>query len=214
MGYYSGFTDSTVLEGRLVDSARHVLVAALKDVEEADVPDDLREIAFAKAFELRAGTVRSVPATSAGGTPGEAAAVPATHGRLDGHGDSLARVAQRLGISPETVAEVFDVHEGEIELIIPAGKLASRVATATKQIALLVAGGRQAAGIEDWTSLDKIRDVCVYFRRIDSGNFAKTVREMDEVFNFRNPSPRKIQVRLARPGWELVADEVRRLGGE
>lgn len=197
-----------------MQTPREVLTEALKDVEEADVPEDLREIAFAKAFDLRAGTVRAVPSTGAGGVAGEGGAVPTTRGQLDAGGDPLARIAQRLGINAETVAEVFDVHEGEVELIIPAGKLPTRVATATKEIALLVAGGRQAAGIEDWTSLDKIRDVCAYFRRLDSGNFAKTVREMDDVFNFRVPSPRKIQVRLARTGWELVPNEVRRLGGE
>ena len=193
---------------------REVLIEALKDVEEADVPDDLREIAFAKAFDLRAGTGRAVQVVGAGGGAGEQSAVPVTRGQLDAGGDPLARIAQRLEIDVETVGEVFDVHEGQVELIIPAGKLPSRVATATKQIALLVAGARQAAGIEDWTSLDKVRDVCAYFRKLDSGNFAKTVREMDDVFNFRNPTPRKIQVRLARPGWELVADEVRRLGGD
>lgn len=196
-----------------MESPRDVLVGALKDVEEADVPEDLREIAFAKAFELRAAAARVPQPGGAGGEVG-GGAVPATRGQLDTRGDPLARIAARLEIDAETVGEVFDVNEGEVELIVPVGKLPGRVATATKQIALLVAGGRQAAGIEDWTSLDRIREVCAYFRKLDSGNFAKTVREMEDVFNFRNASQRKIQVRLARPGWELVANEIRRLGGE
>lgn len=197
-----------------MESPRDVLAEALKDVEEAGVPEDLREIAFAKAFDLRAGTTRASHPSGASGEVGGSAVVPATRGQLDSGGDPLARIAARLEIDVETVGEVFDVNEGEVELIVPVGKLPGRVATATKQIALLVAGGRQAAGIEDWTSLDRIREVCAYFKKLDSGNFAKTVREMEDVFNFRNASQRKIQVRLARPGWELLADEVRRLGGE
>ena len=197
-----------------MDSPREILTETLRDVEEADVPEDLRGIAFEKVFDLRAGTVRSVESTSAGDVAGVGPPVPAARADLDAGGDPLAQIAQRLGVEAETVAEVFDVHEGEVELIIPAGKLPNRTATATKQIALLVAGGRQAAGIEDWTSIDVIREVCSYFRRLDSPNFAKTIKEMDDVLNFRNPSPRKIQVRLARPGWEQLADDVRRLGGE
>lgn len=197
-----------------MESPREVLIETLRDVEEADVPEDLRGIAFEKIFDLRAGTVRSVESTGAGGVAGVWAPVPAARADLDAGGDPLARIAQRLGVEAETVAEVFDVHEGEVELIIPAGKLPNRPATATKQIALLVAGGREAAGTEDWTSIDVIRVVCSYFRRLDSPNFAKTIKEMDDVLNFRNPSPRKIQVRLARPGWEQLADDVRRLGGE
>jgi hypothetical protein len=197
-----------------MQSPRDVLIATLRDVAETNVPEELREIAFGKMFDLRAGTVRSVEATRAGGEAGSGGPVPARRGELDAGGDPLARIAQRLGVDVETVAEVFDVHDGEVELIIPAGKLPSRVATATKQIALLVAGGRQAAGAEDWTSIDEIRGVCAYFRRLDSPNFAKTIKEMDDVLNFRNPSPRKIHVRLARQGWEQLADDVRRLGGQ
>jgi hypothetical protein len=198
----------------LMDSPRDILIETLRDVEDGDVPEDLRGIAFEKVFELRAGTLRSGESASAGGVAGVGTPVSAARAELDAGGDPVARIAQRLGLGAETVGEVFDVHEGEVELIIPAGKLPNRPATGTKQIALLVAGGRQAAGTEDWTSIDVIRQACSYFRRLDSPNFAKTIKEMDDVLNFRNPSPRKIQVRLARPGWEQLADDVRRLGGE
>jgi hypothetical protein len=197
-----------------MESPREVLLGALQDVEAADVPGDLRVAAFEKVFELRADAVRSVEFARAGGVAGVSAPVSAKWGDLDVSDDPLAQIAQRLGVQADTVSEVFDFQDGEVELIIPAGKLSNRSATATKQIALLVAGGRQAAGSEDWTSIDVIREVCSYFRRLDSPNFAKTIKEMDDVFNFRNPSPRKIQVRLARPGWEQFADDVRRLGGE
>lgn len=196
-------------------TAREVLIMALKDVEEAELPDDLREIGFAKAVDLRAGPVPvglSVPAT------GLANPALAGNGVQGGdpsvYGDSIATIAARLKVGRATVSEVFAAHDGDLELIVSVGRLSAKVATATKEIALLVAGGRQAAGLEEWTSWDEIRRWCGEFKKLDSGNFAKTMREMDDVFNTRKESERKLQVRLAKPGWERVADEIRRLGGE
>jgi len=193
----------------MVDKSREVLVEALKDVEEAGVPDDLREVAFTKAFDLRACAV--VP------PPGPAAPAVSQQGRPalgQSPDDPLAAIADRVKMQRETVAEVFSIVGGELELITPPGKLNARTATATKEIALLIAGGRQAAGIEEWTAWDEFRKVCAEFKKLDSGNFAKTIREMDDVFNFRKESERKNQAKLARPGWDEFATIVRRLGGE
>ena len=88
----------------------------------------------------------------------------------------------------------------------------SKTATATKQIALLIAGARQAAGIDEWTSWDQFRTVCADYKRLDSGNFAKTIREMEDVFRLRKESERKLAVTLARPGWEQFAEESSRVG--
>ena len=68
--------------------------------------------------------------------------------------------------------------------------------------------------MEDWTVWDEIRAVAADFKKLDSPNFAKTIREMDEEFNFRKASERKMLVALARPGWERLAAAIRRLGGE
>lgn len=190
-----------------MQDVRSVLIEVLKDVEEAAVPDDLREIAFAKVFDLRAGsapTQQRPPAGSVGGSSSGSG----------GSTDALEAIAAKVGVGRETVAEVFDLRDGNIELIIGAGKLPSQVARGTKEIALLVAGGRQAAGLEEWTSWDVIRDWCSEFKRLDSGNFAKTVRSMEEAFNFRKESDRKTLVKLSRPGWETFAATVKRLGGE
>ncbi len=188
-------------------SPREVLVEVLKDVEEADVPDDLREIAFSKTFDLRAGTVAAN--SGAPSTPGtktnEAPAVG---------DDPLAKIAARYSIDTATVAEVYAIDDGKLELIVPLSKLAKATATGTKEIALLIAGGRQAAGIEEWTSWEEIRDACVEFKKYDAGNFAKTMHEMDDVFNQRRQSERKYLVKLARPGWDRLGEAIRRLGGE
>jgi hypothetical protein len=125
-----------------------------------------------------------------------------------------SRFKQRCSPERATVAEVFEVLDGDLELIVPAGKIADRAASGTKEIALLIAGARQAAGVEDWTSLDVIREVCSDFKRLDSGNFAKTIKQMEDVFNVRRESERKMLVRMSRPGWEAFGTLVKRLGGE
>lgn len=197
-----------------MDPQHQVLVDALRDVEEADVPEDLREVAFSKVFDLRAGTVSLPQASAAPTAPAQSASTVGPAQGPAAPADPLARIAARLGLDRQTVGEVFSAREDGLELIVPAGRLSARTATATKEIALLIAGGRQAAGVEEWTSWDEIRRWCSEFKRLDGGNFAKTIREMEDVFNFRRESERKHQVRLARPGWERLTDAVRRLGGE
>lgn len=195
-----------------MQSARDVLIEVLKDVNEEEVPDDLRVIAFSKLFDLRAGAVApssTPPPANPGG--GGSRAQQDQSGQA---GEPLGAIAVRIAAGRDVVAEVFDVRDGHPELIIAPGKLAAGVAAGAKEIALLVAGGRQAAGTEEWTSLDRIRDVCSDFKRLDSGNFAKTMKSMEDVFNFRKESERKTSVKLARPGWESFAALVKRLGGE
>ena len=112
---------------------REVLVEVLKDVEEADVPDDLREIAFSKTFDLRASTVAA--SSAAPSTPG----TKTNEARAVGD-DPLAKIAHRYSIDTATVAEVYAIEDGKLELIVPLSKLAKATATGTKEIALLIAG--------------------------------------------------------------------------
>lgn len=191
---------------------REVLVATLEDVRAAETPEALLEVAFSKTFDLHAGIVGphapAAPADSASVAPPGRAVAAAT-----GSGDLLAAVAAKTGVDRETVAEVFDERHGELELIIGPGKLPTSVSAGAKDIALLVAGGRQAAGIEEWTALDAVREVCAEFKKLDSGNFAKTIKAMTDEFNVRKESERKTVVRVSRPGWDAFSALVRRLAG-
>lgn len=192
-------------------SPREVLIATLEDVAETDTPDDLRAIAFSKVFDLRSGSAAGTPSRSgAVGSSGTATAASTAQSLT---GDLLAAIAARVGTDRETVAEVFDQRNDDLELIIGAGKLPAQVAAGTKEIALLVAGGRQAAGVEEWTALDVVRDVCADFKKLDSGNFSKTIRSMTDEFNVRKESERKTVVRVSRPGWDAFASLIKRLAG-
>jgi hypothetical protein len=198
-----------------MNSPREILIGALEDVEQAGLPDDLREVGFAKAIDLRAAPAAAGPSSASGGVANPTVVpTPADLAEDNGNGSPIATIAGRLQIAPDTVSEVFATHGGDLEVIVSVGRLSNRAATATKEIALLVAGGRQAAGLDEWTSWDEIRRWCAEFKKLDSPNFAKTMREMDDVFNTRKASVRKLQVRLAKPGWERLGDEIRRLGGE
>jgi hypothetical protein len=192
---------------------REVLVATLEDVSQADTPDALLQIAFSKTFDMHAGlSGPAVQTVVAAGGPSAATRGALTTAEFVS-GDLLAAIAAKAGTDRDTVAEVFDERNGELELIIGAGKLAASVSAGTKDIALLVAGGRQAAGIEEWTSLDVVREVCAEFKKLDSGNFAKTIKAMTNEFNVRKESERKTVVRVSRPGWDAFSALVVRLAG-
>ena len=83
--------------------------------------------------------------------------------------------------------------------MVGVGKLDSSTATATKQIALLVAGARQLTGVEEWTDSKEIRRICSDYGRFDTTNFAKTIKVMDDAFSFRGKS-QQLQVRLHQRG--------------
>jgi hypothetical protein len=72
----------------------------------------------------------------------------------------LGRRARKLKVRVENVQDIFEHGERGLQIIISAGKLDKQLGAATKQIALLVAAGRQAAGDdEDWTDVNEIRRI-------------------------------------------------------
>jgi hypothetical protein len=182
------------------------LVQTLEDIQKANVPDDLREAAFKTGLTVNLGfepRERGEPRLSISrpkeGTPDSDEESP------------LSKLAARLGLAVEVVGDVYDDADGKIDLIVGSGKLPRHVAAASKDIALLVAAGRQGSEEEEWTPFSDIRQVCGQYGKLDSSNFATTMKEMQDVFGFRSPSARKREVRVNRPGWERAAALVARL---
>lgn len=179
-----------------------LLVEALKALDDADVPEDLRPVAFECAFgHLAGGSSAAVRVT---GEP-----IAAARG-FAADGDEIQQIASRLGLSPELIADVFDFSGDDPEIVIATSKLDREKAAASKQLALLVTAARQAIGKEDWTSAGVIRDVCRDYGKLDSANFATTLLSMGSIFNFRGKGQQR-EVKLTRHGYERAATLVQEL---
>jgi hypothetical protein len=189
-----------------------ILRQAVAAVEESGVPREWRELAFAKAVDLLARD--SGPAEGSGIGSGPLRVVPATPPETEVGGDQtiLGKIATKLRLPLEVVNEVYHDDDGTPDIIVSPTRFPSQKSRATKEIALLVAAARQAAGLDDFTSVDAIRPVVESFRRYDPPNFSTAISEMQTEFNHRGAGRRK-EVRVSRPGWEAAAALAGRLGG-
>ncbi len=107
-------------------------------------------------------------------------------------------------MSADAVGEIYsDNDQGDADLVVGVGKLDNSTASATKQVALLVAGARQITELEQWTESKHIRNVCLHYGRFDSANFAKTVKQMDDAFSFKGKG-QQLEVRLHQRGIERL----------
>jgi hypothetical protein len=194
--------------------ARAILDAALEVSASDKVPPEMKEIAFVKAVDAML-AVSTAPSSASKDADARAHTTPASVVRTESadSGSPLDKIAARLKVDRDTVAEVFDDADGKVDVIVPTSKFDSRKAPAAKQLALLIAGARQAAEIEEWTDLDAIRPIVADFKRYDTANFATTIKEMEDVFRVKQ-NGRTITVRLGRPGWDALGELVRKLGGE
>lgn len=131
-------------------------------------------------------------------------------GVATGEADRLHRLAAKLRLDVETVDQVFSFNGSELDITVSPRKLSSGMAAGTRELAQLVAAGRQGSEIEEWTSVDVIRDWCQRYRRYDGANFAGALKALDEEFQFRGTGAKR-EIRVSRPGWESVADLIRRM---
>ena len=184
------------------DEVKQMIKDAVKAVEEANVPDDLRVAAFEKSVDalIGAGDLDVADASPREARPPAAAT----------NGPSLAAVASRLGLDLGLVEEVYYVDDNELGLALAPSKFPSKKAAGTMQIALLFAAGRQAGGWEEWTPVGSIRAACRDYGRFDAANFATTIKRMGSVFSFRGKA-RQLEVRVTRPGYEQAAELARDL---
>jgi hypothetical protein len=178
------------------------LIESLKAIDDAEIPGDLRAIAFECAFRhLTSNAEGGAALLRAAGDRGEVP-IPTQDG------DDVGLIGARLGLTSDLIHDVFDFSEDEPTIVIPASKLDREKAAASKQLALLVTAARQAAGREDWTRAGVIRDVCRDYGKLDSANFATTLLSMGSVFNFRGKGQQR-EVKLNRHGFERAAELIR-----
>jgi hypothetical protein len=182
------------------------LQSAWSIVEEAALPEHVQASALVKVLEVQLGGGSSTTRNT-----GDATQPPA------GEGDSLDRVAGRVGVSRESAELVFDASESTLQLVLPASRLDNAKAKAAQQIALLVVAGRQALGLDDagWTSIDDVREAVEYFGRYDKSNFASSIRAVGESYslNVRGGGRAKIELRMTAPAWEHAKVLVKSIAG-
>src|SRR5437763_1253064 len=126
-----------------------------KAVRRYTISEDLRSVAFQKAIEMLSGASTN--------SDGSAAPVP-TSKRMSPAGleNGTAKLARKLPAAPDAIGEIYcDSEQCGVDVVVGVVKLDSSTATASKQLALLVAGGRQLSEIVQWTSSRDIRSACV-----------------------------------------------------
>jgi hypothetical protein len=188
--------------------ARQIVVDAMKAIDDAEVPSDLRSTAFAKVMDLL---------SSGNGRPGERSGSPSAgfvpREQASTEQDLLGRIAGKLGVDHAIVAEVYEEADTEVRVVVAPKRLDKSKMAATKVMSLLVAGGRQAAGLEETTAFEKIREAAEDYGIYDQNNFARTITDMGDDFIISG-SKRSRTVRLRSPAWEKLKDHVSRLGGD
>ncbi len=194
-----------------------ILRTAYESVTAAGVPEELRAMAFEKAIELLAvqgGLSSAAPPAPPAPPPTDTGSGSGASGGAAAADKPLDKIAKKLQVTKTAVEKVFHIDGESLELSIGTSKLPARKLPGTKMIALLLAAGRQAGGWDaEWTAVSDIRAVCEAFGQLDGSNFAGTIREMDNVFNFSG-ARRSRKVKVNRKGFEDAGALVRELGGE
>lgn len=183
---------------------------AVEAVIEAEVPDDLRQIAFERALDYTLGSARP-PAVTASEAPTLASGSSSASHRRSGT-PSLGVLAQKLGISEDEAEQIYDLDGDGLHLTVQPSRLDSKVTAAMSQIARLVVAGRQAAGVdEDWTSVQDVRAACENRGRYSQGNFSTYVKSLDgDGFRVRGEGTQRAFKANAR-GFEQTGALIREL---
>lgn len=175
-----------------------ILREAVSVVNRAEVPEALR----GGAFEAVLAAMLEIGGTSVGRA--EEGLRRGGGARGGESGSVVAQIGIRCGLDVARVKEVYDEDsEQGLVLVVPVGKLESSKASAAKQIALLMAGGRQLGGLEEWTDVRGIRSMCEHYGKFDTANFATTVKKLQDEFSFKGSGQQR-QVRINQVGVERL----------
>jgi hypothetical protein len=189
-----------------------ILAEALKAVNDAELPDELRAIGFKKAVDMIAAKA-GVPS---GGPPAPTRPASAGGGGPaigDTDEKSIERIAAKLSMEVDLVSDVFHVEDGEPRLSVAPSKLSSTKRVAVQQVSLLIAAARQSGGWDNqWTLLTELRKVAQDYSLHD-GNWAGIVAGMGNVFQYSG-SGNDRKVKVNRKGWEDTPGTVRAVLGE
>lgn len=180
-----------------------VLKDALAAVTDAGIPPELQPTALEKAVDLLAGTPASTPVTHA---KRDESRVDRAGAAKEPGTSPLDKIAENLKLSREIVGDAYHYDDqAGLQIGLGTTKFASAKSAGAKQLALLFAAGRQAAGIDEWTTVRDLRELAKDFGRFDSANYSAAIKEMHDVFMFAGTSSMDRKVKVNRRGKEAAS---------
>lgn len=187
----------------MTDAIADLLRQAADAVERAGIEEGLRPAAFAAAVELLRTDVSDL--------------VPPANVRGPERGTSpnvglLGAVAAKLDISTEHAEAVYEEDGGSLHLIIRRDTLpdSRRLAAAMRDVSLLVSAGRQAAGLEEWTSFKRLREECEELKVLDGTNFSTEIKRLPARFQGSRANQ---ELKLTRHGYAEAKRLIERIAG-
>ena len=203
------------------EGIRAAAAAALADVDSLEVSEADRPVVLRALLEFRLGLFdrtasRYLPQDD---TPRD----PATHSnkalkvveplRSD---DMLGKIAAGLKLDRDKVEQVYAEVEGELDVVISPRRLASDKANATRQLAQILAAGRQLAGIDsEWTPVGKVRETVGEFGKLDGGNFDQYIGTLnrDDACVLKGKGASR-EIKVTRAGRESIGEMINALLSE
>jgi hypothetical protein len=145
----------------------------------ADLPQEFRALAYERALD--AVGLRCAISRAPDPSPPEEVAAGVVPSSLT-EGGQLELIASRLELPIEAVERVYEADENDgLRLILKRAMLPrpEQKAASMRDVALLVTVGRQAAGLEEYTSFAMIRSECQDLRVLDGSNFSAEVAKLE-----------------------------------
>lgn len=168
-----------------------ILRDALTSVNEADIPDDLRVVAFENAVRLHgpagpaAANGNAPSATSSPNGLGITANVKNSVTAEPGLDNRVVLMGTELGIDAQAVDRLFAKHEGELQFVGDFEKFGAAKAAKVQATVVLLVVARQAGGYDDGPTPDlAIRKELDRHGLLDTGNYSKHLAPLRSVLNF------------------------------
>jgi hypothetical protein len=108
---------------------------------------------------------------------------------------------------------VLDFDEDGIHIMAPRSRFPKQKSAAIQQVATLLVGARQAAGLDDeWTSLTLVREATERLGVDDPSNFAAHIKRLEGIRS--RGSGKSGELRMNSVGFEATAKLIRHLAQE
>lgn len=186
-----------------------ILEEALKAMDQAKVPEDLRSAALPALINLQA-RFKSVKYTD-------------EQSKIDQKSKSaeettisasLGKISKTLGIPLNRIDMIYDEHEDNLQVVADPADLGSTAKERAKSVALLLAGGRQLGGWDITTTPDSIiREELNRVGVYDPTNYSKHAKELTSWFNV-NGSGKKATFKLKYQGRQALKEMTGQLASD